>query len=190
MGTYLLIPQTLTQFIMIGTDYVVLVDAQDNEIGTMEKMEAHEKGALHRAFSLFIVNSKGEMLLQQRAQSKYHSPGLWTNACCSHPRQGEDLNQAVRRRTQEELGIQVSPDYLFNFTYKATFSNGLVEHEFDHVFMARFSQDLEFNPDEVMAYKYVDINDLLRDVEHSPELYTPWFLIALPKFVAQCKEMV
>lgn len=175
---------------MTGTDYVVLVDANDKEIGTMAKMEAHEKGCLHRAFSLFILNSKGEMLLQQRALSKYHSPGMWTNACCSHPRQGEELETAVVRRTEEELGITVLPEYLFNFTYKAQFSNGLVEHEFDHVFVARFDDDLNFNPAELMAYKFVEMSALLADVEKHPEMYTPWFLIALPKFVAQCKELV
>tara|TARA_R110001592_G_scaffold307299_3_gene581074 strand:+ start:107508 stop:108035 length:528 start_codon:yes stop_codon:yes gene_type:complete len=171
-------------------EYVVLVDSNDNELGTMEKMEAHEKGVLHRAFSLFIINDKGEMLIHQRAHSKYHSPGLWTNACCSHPRKDEDLRSAVVRRAQEELGIDVEPDYLFNFTYKAGFSNGLTEHEFDHVFVAKYSADFEFNEDEVHAYKYVDLKTLLKDVAMNPSEYTPWFLIALPKFVEQCKELV
>ncbi len=171
-------------------EYVVLVDSNDNELGTMEKMEAHEKGVLHRAFSLFIINDKGEMLIHQRAHSKYHSPGLWTNACCSHPRKDEDLRSAVVRRAQEELGIDVEPDYLFNFTYKAGFSNGLTEHEFDHVFVAKYSADFEFNEDEVHAYKYVDLKTLLNDVAMNPSDYTPWFIIALPKFVEQCKELV
>lgn len=171
-------------------EYVVLVDSNDNELGTMEKMEAHEKGVLHRAFSLFIINDKGEMLIHQRALSKYHSPGLWTNACCSHPRKDEDLRSAVVRRAQEELGIDVEPDYLFNFTYKAGFSNGLTEHEFDHVFVAKYSADFEFNEDEVHAYKYVDLKTLLKDVTMNPSDYTPWFIIALPKFVEQCKELV
>jgi isopentenyl-diphosphate delta-isomerase len=175
---------------MNQTEYVVLVDSNDNEIGTMEKMEAHEKGVLHRAFSLFIINEKGEMLIQQRALSKYHSPGLWTNACCSHPRKGEDLGAAVIRRAQEELCIDVQPDYLFNFTYKAGFSNGLIEHEFDHVFVAKYNGDLDFNPDEVHAYKYLEVKAIMADVKLNPGNYTPWFLIALPKFVQQCKELV
>jgi isopentenyl-diphosphate delta-isomerase len=173
---------------MSQPEYVILVDANDKELGVMEKIEAHEKGVLHRAFSLFIVNQKGQMLLQQRALTKYHSPGLWTNACCSHPRKGEDIRSAVIRRAQEELGIEIDPDYLFNFTYKAGFSNGLIEHEFDHVFVARYDEDFAFNPDEVHAYKYVDMTTLLDDVEKHTDMYTPWFLIALPKFMNQCKE--
>lgn len=175
---------------MKTTEYVILVDANDNELGVMEKMEAHEKGVLHRAFSLFIVNDKGQMLLQQRALTKYHSPGLWTNACCSHPRKDEDLLEAVKRRAKEELNIRIEPDYLFNFTYKAGFSNGLIEHEFDHVFVAEYSADFDFNPEEVNAYKYVDLAWLITDIEQKPESYTPWFIIALPKFVAQCKMEV
>lgn len=164
-------------------EHVVLVDANDTEIGTMEKIEAHEKGLLHRAFSLFIVNNKGEMLLQQRAECKYHSPDLWTNACCSHPRLGEDISSAVVRRAKEELNISIEPAFLFTFTYKAGFSNGLIEHEFDHVFVSEFQEDFIPNPDEVKAYKYMNIEDILKDVECNPDAYTPWFIIALPKFL-------
>lgn len=164
-------------------EHVVLVDANDTEIGTMEKIEAHEKGLLHRAFSLFIVNDKGEMLLQQRAESKYHSPELWTNACCSHPRLGENISSAVVRRAIEELNVSINPSFLFTFTYKAGFSNGLTEHEFDHVFVAEFNDSFTPNPEEVMAYKYANIDKIIEDVERNPDAYTPWFRIALPKFL-------
>ena len=134
------------------TDQLILVDEQDNPIGTCEKMEAHRKGLLHRAFSVFIFDAQGRMLLQQRALSKYHSGGLWTNACCSHPFPGEDNLTAATRRLQEELGFTTSLRKAFDFYYRAAFDNGLTEHEFDHVFVGQYEGTLEVNPQEVMDY--------------------------------------
>ena len=136
---------------------VVLVDKHDREIGLMEKIEAHEKALLHRAFSVFIFNENGEMLLQQRAFTKYHSGGLWTNACCSHPRQNEEVMKAAQRRLLEEMGFTTELKKAFSFTYKAAFDNGLTEHEFDHVFIGTYNGVINFNKDEVHQYKYVSI---------------------------------
>jgi isopentenyl-diphosphate Delta-isomerase len=165
-------------------EQVILVDEQDNAIGIMEKMEAHEKALLHRAFSVFIMNSNGEMLLQQRALTKYHSAGLYTNACCSHPRPQEQTLQAAVRRTQEELGITINPKHIFSFTYKAVFDNGLTEHEYDHVFYAEYNEPINnFNADEVASATYLKLELLLIDIDANPTAYTEWFKIALPKFV-------
>lgn len=159
---------------------VILVDAQDRVTGSMEKMEAHEKGLLHRAFSVFIFNSRGEMLLQQRALGKYHSGGLWTNACCSHPAPGEDTAAAAKRRLLEELGLDLDVQKIFDFTYRADFGNGLTEHEFDHVFTANYEGPLLFNKEEVMDIRYVPMEQLKLSIQQEPEIYTAWFLIAFP----------
>ncbi len=159
-------------------EYVILVDESDNEVGLMEKMEAHEKGLLHRAFSIFIFNQKGEMLLQQRAFAKYHSGGLWTNACCSHPRANETTLAAAERRLKEELGFEAPIHEVFSFTYKASFENGLTEHEFDHVFTGRYDGIINFNPDEVAAVKYMAVEDVRNSLQTEPALYTAWFHIA------------
>jgi isopentenyl-diphosphate Delta-isomerase len=154
---------------------VILVDAHDTCIGTMEKMEAHEKGLLHRAFSILLVNEKGEMLLQQRALEKYHSPGLWTNACCSHPRPNESNTEAADRRLQEELGMTVSLKELFQFTYRAELEYGLIEHEIDHVFWGITNEDPTINLTEVMSYKWISLLELKQDMNAHPEKYTAWF---------------
>lgn len=158
---------------------VILVDQQDQVLGKMEKLEVHQKGLLHRAFSIFLFNNKGEMLLQQRALSKYHSPGLWTNACCSHPSPGEDLETACNRRLIEELGIKVNTQYLFQFTYRADMENGLIEHELDHVFTGVYEGNIPFNPEEVMAVKWIKPVDILKDIEKNPTNYTAWFKIVI-----------
>ena len=160
---------------------VILVDEHDREIGLMEKIEAHEKALLHRAFSVFIFNENGEMLLQQRAFTKYHSGGLWTNACCSHPRQNEEVMQAAQRRLQEEMGFTTELKKAFSFTYKAAFDNGLTEHEFDHVFIGTYNGVINFNKNEVHQYKYVSIAQIENMLAFNPPDYTVWFKIAFEK---------
>lgn len=164
---------------MSGMEKVILVDEQDNAVGTMEKMEAHEKGLLHRAFSIFIFNSKGEMLIHQRAIEKYHSGGLWTNACCSHPRKGETTEEAAHRRLVEEMGFDCDLFEQFQFIYQASLDHGLIEHELDHVLFGTFNGYPKPNPDEVMAWKYVTMADLQEDIQLNPDKYTVWFKIAL-----------
>ena len=140
-------------------DFVVLVDNKDRELGTMEKMEAHEKGLLHRAFSVFLFNKKGEMLLQRRALDKYHSAGLWTNACCSHPKPDEEVQSAANRRLGEELGISAELNHQFSFYYKSDYENGLSEHELDHVFFGNFDEEPQLNPEEAMDWKYMAMDE-------------------------------
>ena len=139
---------------------VQLVDNQDNPIGVMEKLLAHEKGELHRALSVIILNSKKELLLQRRALGKYHSPGLWTNTCCSHPYPGEDALEAAKRRLQEEMGMSADLKFLFKFLYKCDFDNGLIEHELDHVFIGTTDETPHLNTDEAMAFSWVSIEEL------------------------------
>jgi len=155
--------------------YVILVDEADNEIGTAEKMEAHRKSMLHRAISVFICNSKGEWLLQRRALDKYHSKGLWTNTCCSHPLPGESNIEAANRRLQEEMGMQCQLKDLFNFTYIEELENGLTEHELDHVFFGVTDDSPAINHEEVSEWKYMSYNDLIADIKTNPESYTVWF---------------
>ncbi|MDQ2657896.1 MAG: isopentenyl-diphosphate Delta-isomerase [Bacteroidota bacterium] len=154
---------------------VVLVDRWDKEIGTMEKMEAHKKGILHRAFSVLLFDQSGKMLLQKRSKNKYHSGGLWTNACCSHPLPGEKIESATRRRLQEEMGIDIQPTFSHTFIYKAALGDDLVEHELDHVFVGTFSGNPAINKTEVEDWKYVDIEWLKRDMATHPDSYTVWF---------------
>jgi isopentenyl-diphosphate delta-isomerase len=156
-------------------EQVILVDSYDNAIGTMEKMEAHRQGVLHRAFSVVVFNSKGELLLQKRALTKYHSGGLWTNTCCSHPTTSEPIEQTARRRLQYEMGIDVAPAFAFKFTYHASLDHGLTEHELDHVFTATFDGSPHVNPAEVSDWKYVDLQNLRTDMTRVPEHYTAWF---------------
>lgn len=163
------------------TQEVILVNEKDEPIGTMEKIEAHRKAVLHRAFSVFIFNSKGEMLLQQRALNKYHSAGLWTNACCSHPIPGEATADAAHRRLQEELGFNTSLEKIFEFTYQTAFDNGLIEHEFDHVFAGVYEQRISPNPDEVHDVCYKSLDDIQQSLQTHPQKYTSWFHIAFPK---------
>jgi isopentenyl-diphosphate delta-isomerase len=162
-------------------EHVVLVNEQDMGTGTMEKMEAHKKGLLHRAFSVFIFNTKGEMLLQQRALNKYHSGGLWTNACCSHPKPDEDTGDAALRRLQEEMGFTTSLEKIFDFVYRAEFDNGLTEYEFDHVFTGEYEGPIEFDKQEVMDYCYKSLEDVRHSIEEHPQKFTQWFHLAFPK---------
>ena len=161
---------------------VILVDENDNPIGTMPKMEAHEKAMLHRAFSVFILNANDEVLLQQRANDKYHSAGLWTNTCCSHPHPGEDTLGAARRRLKEEMGMEADLQFVFKFMYKAPFDNLLTEHEIDHVFIGKTDQLPVINPEEVASYKYMKPEDIKLDMEQNPQSYTVWFRIIFNEF--------
>jgi isopentenyl-diphosphate delta-isomerase len=163
--------------------YVILVDEKDNQIGTMEKIEAHEKGLLHRAFSVFIYNDKDELLLQQRALTKYHTPGLWTNTCCSHQKVGETNIEAGQRRLMEEMGFSVPLEDKISFTYKAPFSNGLTEHEYDHILVGRYNQEPKPNPDEVASYKWQKVEDIVKDISENPDRYTAWFKIIFDKYL-------
>jgi isopentenyl-diphosphate Delta-isomerase len=161
---------------------VILVDVNDEPIGLMNKMEAHEKGLLHRAFSVFVLNSNNEIMLQQRASHKYHSPLLWTNTCCSHQRAGETNIQAGKRRLEEEMGFVVPLKELFSFIYKAPFDNGLTEHELDHVMIGYSNEEPKINPEEVESWKWMKIEDVKKDIENQPEIYTVWFKIIFDKF--------
>lgn len=167
---------------------MVLVDENDAQTGTMEKMEAHRKGLLHRAFSVFIFNKKGEFLLQQRAMQKYHNGGLWTNTCCSHPFPGEDIQDAAKRRLKEEMGFQTELNHLFSFTYKATFDNGLTEHEFDHVFTGTYDGAINADKNEVNDYCFKNPDDIQSSLKDHGEKYTEWFKIALPKIISFYEE--
>jgi isopentenyl-diphosphate delta-isomerase len=165
-------------------EMVILVDPQDRQIGVEEKMKAHREGKLHRAFSVFVFNEKGEMLLQKRAPQKYHSGGLWTNACCSHPRPGEAIEQAAVRRLNEEMGFVCELKKAFHFIYKAELDGGLIEHEFDHVFIGNYKGETALggftpDPNEVVDYRWLDIHSLKIEVKTFPEKFTTWFKIAL-----------
>jgi len=162
-------------------EQVILVDGNDLQIGQMEKMEAHQKGLLHRAFSVFIFNSKNELLLQQRAFDKYHSGGLWTNTCCSHPRIGESNLDGANRRLMEEMGMQADLKWVFDFTYCAEFESGLVEHELDHVFFGQSDLLPVINRNEVETFKYVNLEALKDELQVNPDDYTPWLKICLEK---------
>ena len=163
-------------------EQVILVNEKDEPIGLMGKMEAHEKGLLHRAFSVFVFNSKQEVLLQQRAACKYHSPNLWTNTCCSHPRAGETNQQAGERRLQEEMGLQVPLREVFSFIYKAPFDNGLTEHEYDHVLIGYSDAQPQINPEEVASWKWLSLEAIKEDILQAPERYTAWFKIIFEEF--------
>ena len=156
---------------------VILVDEQDNQLGLMPKMEAHEKAVLHRAFSVFIFNDEGELMLQQRAAHKYHSPLLWTNTCCSHQRDGESNIEAGKRRLIEEMGFKTNLKEIFSFVYKAPFDNGLTEHELDHVMIGNFNGVPKINPDEVASFKWMTLEAVKKDIELQPNIYTAWFKI-------------
>lgn len=166
---------------MAKKEHVILVDRNDLEVGTLEKLEAHRQGRLHRAFSVFLFNSKNEMLLQQRAMDKYHSAGLWSNSCCSHPRPGEQTDTAAKRRLQEEMGITCALEKAFDFIYRVEFANDLIEHELDHVFIGRFDGHVKPAPAEVMAHRWVAAEQVKKNVETAPEKYTIWFRLVLEK---------
>jgi len=165
----------------IMNDDVILVNEQDQVLGTMPKLQAHEEGKLHRAFSIFIFNASGALLLQQRAFGKYHSGGKWTNTCCSHPRPGEDTAEAAKRRLEEEMGMDCEMQYVFSFQYQAEVGSGLIEHEYDHVYFGLSEQIPNLNTEEVYAYKYIGMQDLKTDLQQNPDDYTAWLKIAFER---------
>jgi isopentenyl-diphosphate delta-isomerase len=161
---------------------VILVDTKDNPIGLMNKIEAHEKAVLHRAFSVFVLNDNNELMLQQRAHHKYHSPLLWTNTCCSHQRENESNIQAGTRRLREEMGFETELKEMFHFIYKAPFDNGLTEHELDHVMLGYYNEMPNINKDEVESWKWMKIEDIKNDMITNPDIYTVWFKIIFEEF--------
>jgi isopentenyl-diphosphate delta-isomerase len=163
------------------SEYLILVDENDKQWGKLEKLMVHKLGLLHRAFSVFIFNLKGELILQQRADCKYHSGGLWTNTCCSHPRFGEELSWAIERRLQEEMGMNCETEFAFNFVYKSEFENGLIEHEFDHVYFGISEQIPTPEKQEVQNWEYVTIDNLEVDLLNHPEKYTVWLKVCFPQ---------
>ncbi|MFZ0489149.1 MAG: isopentenyl-diphosphate Delta-isomerase [Salegentibacter sp.] len=167
---------------------VILVNEKDEQIGLMEKIEAHEKALLHRAFSVFVFNDKNELMIQQRARSKYHSPGLWTNTCCSHQREGETNIEAGKRRLQEEMGFSTELKDTISFIYKAPFDNGLTEHEFDHILVGNFEGEPNLNPEEVADWKWMSLEAIEKDMEKNPSVYTEWFKIIFDKYYAHIKQ--
>lgn len=169
------------------SEKVILVNEQDNELGLMEKMEAHEKGLLHRAFSVFVLNHQNHLLLQQRALHKYHSGGLWTNTCCSHPRKGETNEQAAHRRLMEEMGFDCELQHVLEFTYKANLDQGMTEHEYDHVFVGRYNQNPKINPQEAHAFAWRSLSDIKEDLRQKPQNYTEWFKIIFDRFTEHIK---
>jgi isopentenyl-diphosphate delta-isomerase len=166
----------------MAEEYVILVNEKDQEIGLMPKLEAHQKAVLHRAFSVFIFNSENELMLQQRASNKYHSPNLWTNTCCSHQRSGESNIQAGTRRLYEEMGFTTPLNEITSFIYKAPFDNGLTEHELDHIMVGCYNEDPVINSDEVEDWKWMKIEDVKNDISLNPDLYTAWFKIIFKNF--------
>ena len=167
---------------------VVLVDKDDNQIGLMPKMEAHRKGILHRAFSIIIFNSDRKILLQKRASTKYHTPNLWSNTCCSHQRQGEDNLKAGKRRLNEEMGFVTNLYNFSSFIYRVEFSNGLIEHENDHIMLGIFDGTPKPNPNEVDEWKWIDIDILVEDMQINPDHYTAWFMIIMNNYYESLKK--
>ena len=180
-------PVSYTQTI-IPVEDIILVNEYDEQVGTMEKIQAHRSALLHRAFSVFIFNGRGEMLLQQRALNKYHSGSLWTNACCSHPRPGEATLEAATRRLREEMGFDAVLQKLFDFIYKSEFDNGLTEHEFDHVFAGVYNGPIIPNKAEVQDYCFKSMRDIRESLLLRPGQYTVWFRIAFPLVEKWMKE--
>ena len=163
-------------------DKVILVDINDNQIGLMPKLEAHEKGVLHRAFSVFIFNNNGELMLQKRALTKYHSPGLWTNTCCSHQREGESNIYSAKRRLSEEMGFVTELQEKTSFIYKAKFDNGLIEHELDHIIVGNYNQSPIIISFEVDSWKWMSMEDIKNNIKDQPYNYTAWFKIIFEKY--------
>lgn len=166
----------------MAEEQVILVNEKDEQLGLMPKMEAHEKAKLHRAFSVFTFNDKGELLLQQRASEKYHSPLLWTNTCCSHQRNGESNIEAGKRRLKEEMGFVCDLKEVFSFIYKAPFDNGLTEHELDHVMVGAYNENPIINKEEVESFKWMTVEDVKSDMASHPEIYTAWFRIIFDRY--------
>jgi isopentenyl-diphosphate delta-isomerase len=172
----------------MSEEQVILVNEKDEAIGLMNKMEAHEKALLHRAFSVFVFNDKNELMLQQRAANKYHSPLLWANTCCSHQRDGESNLDAGTRRLEEEMGFVCNLKESFSFIYKAPFDNGLTEHELDHVMIGFYNGKPMINPIEVAAYKWMPLEAVQKDIKEKPEIYTEWFKIIFKEFYAHISK--
>ncbi|MBA2499371.1 MAG: isopentenyl-diphosphate Delta-isomerase [Chitinophagaceae bacterium] len=164
-------------------ELLILVDEQDNEIGVMDKLSAHKKGVLHRAFSLFIFNTKGELLLQQRADIKYHSAGLWSNTCCSHPNAGEKISASIARRLMEEMGITCDAEFKFSFIYKAQLDNGLTEHELDHVYFGYTDDKPNPDSEEVKDWRFISLQNLVTEMAMHPEMFSAWLKICLPDVI-------
>lgn len=158
-----------------------MVNEKNEQIGSMEKMLVHQQGLLHRAFSIFIFDSSGNMLLQKRSLNKYHGAGLWTNACCSHPAPGEEIYDAAERRLVEELGFSTDLKEIFSFIYHSHVENGLIEHEFDHVFVGQYEAPLQINSKEVADYKYLNMEKIKLEINNKPEMFTSWFKISFPQ---------
>ena len=169
-------------------DLLILVDKNDNETGTLDKLSVHQQGLLHRAFSVFIFNDKDELLLQQRADEKYHSPGLWSNTCCSHPLSGENIEDTIKRRLEEEMGMQCSIEFKFTFIYKAPFENGLTEHELDHIYFGQSNDVPKPSPSEVKAWKYISLPKLEEAIAQHPENFTAWLKISLPRVITSYRH--
>lgn len=169
-------------------EQVILVNERDEQIGLMPKMEAHKKALLHRAFSVFVFNDRNELMIQRRALDKYHSPGLWTNTCCSHQREGESNIDAGKRRLQEEMGFTTNLKDTISFIYKAPFDNGLTEHEFDHILVGYYNDEPHLNPEEADDYKWVGLEELKLDMKKNPEIYTEWFKIIFDKYYKHLQQ--
>lgn len=162
-------------------EYVILVDENDRQSGTCEKLEAHQKGLKHVAFSIFLFNKEGKFLIQQRAAEKYHTPGLWSNTCCSHPRPDEEMEDALQRKLFQEMGIQAPVEKVFDFSYRADFDNGLIENELDHVYFGEYNDKPNPNPEEIQAWKYSSYQEIKAEIEKNETNFTPWFKIVLDK---------
>lgn len=169
---------------LLTAENVILVDEEDNEVGRGEKLATHLNGQLHRAVSVFLFNEDGQLMIQQRAFSKYHSGGLWSNTCCGHPRPGELPIEAAQRRLWEEMGIQCELEKIFHFVYKVSLDNQITEHEFDHVFVGRFDGEANPNPEEAHAWKWIDVDVLSCDILNHPERYTYWFKMVLERVMS------
>lgn len=169
-------------------EILILVDENDEQIGLMPKMEVHEKGLLHRAFSVFIFNDNNELMIQQRALGKYHSPGLWTNTCCSHQREGESNVEAGKRRLQEEMGFTTDLKDTISFIYKAPFDNGLIEHEYDHILVGHYNGEPKLNPEEAAGWKWMALEDIQEDMRLHPDRYTEWFKIIFKKYYQSIEQ--
>jgi isopentenyl-diphosphate delta-isomerase len=172
----------------VREEEVILVNTSDEVLGTMPKMEAHRQAVLHRAFSVFILNGEGQLMLQQRAADKYHSPLLWTNTCCSHQRMGETNLEAGTRRLREEMGFETPLKDLFSFIYKAPFDNGLTEHELDHVLVGYYSGEPRINPEEVASWKWMGLEEVRTDLKARPGIYTAWFKIVFERFYEYIRQ--
>ena len=169
-------------------EIIICVDKNDNEVGHIEKMDAHIKGLLHRALSIFIFNEKNELLLQKRYSRKYHSPGLWTNTCCTHPNKDESTDDAAIRRLQEEMGFSCDLKEVFSFMYYIKFDNDLIEHEFDHVYFGRYSNEISINPLEVEDYKWISLDNIKVDLKTNPDNYTFWFKYIIENHIKEIEE--